>query len=506
MKELSRRIPLLTVLAAAAAILTIAPPAAADPDEGEVLTAMQNRIERIAEDVGQSVVSIRVQAKVTVGGGGSGRRSPWDMVPPEFRRFFDDELPRRRTPEPEEPREEPREELVPRGLGSGIIISDDGYILTNQHVIDGADEIEVTLADKRSYKAELVGEDTRRDLAVLKIDADELQPARLGSDIRPRRGMFVLAIGNPFGFGAEGQASVSFGIVSGTRRSLAMPTTRQEDRYYGKLIQTDAAVNPGNSGGALCDLDGNVIGVNVAIASRSGGSQGVGFAIPIDKLTVSIIDQLKRGEQVAYGYLGVGIRNPTSAESEVAGTDPGFGAFVETVQADSPAEAAGIMPADLIVAIDSQKIIDADDLVTEVGRKRPGDKIKLTLYRSGDRKTVEATVVRRDLGGIASAGDNGADLQPGESGFQWRGMVLKDLTAALRREAGVGDNVKGVYVDRVASESPAYRAGIRPGSIIDQVGSKRVADLDAFQAAVKTIEGAVFVNVHGRGPEVVPAE
>ena len=338
-------------------VAAVAAPTWAEPDESEVLSALQSRIEKVSEQVGRSVVSVQTKGKApSISNGGGFPDDLFDMLPPDWRRRFE----RRRTPTTPERQRQGQEDLVPRGLGSGVIISADGYIVTNQHVVDQADEIEVTLSDKRHFKAELAGQDARRDLAVLKIDAADLPVAELApGDVK--RGMFVLALGNPFGFGAEGQASVSFGIVSGTRRSLALAL--EQDRYYGKLIQTDAAINPGNSGGALCDLQGKVIGINVAIASRSGGNQGVGFAIPVDKLTLSIIEKLKQGKSVEYGYLGVGIRNPTAAESETAGAPPGVGAFVVSVEPGGPAEAAGVMPADLIVAMDGARLKDADDLV-----------------------------------------------------------------------------------------------------------------------------------------------
>jgi serine protease Do len=503
-----------TVMAALAA-----PPVRAEPDETEIMTALQNRIERVAEEVGRSVVSIQVKGPAPRRIGGFDGGIPWDMLPPEFRRFFDapgdgggeDDSPRnfRRffrdrpgRPRSERPEPDDRDELVPRGLGSGVVISRDGYVVTNQHVVDEAKEIEVTLSDKRKFKAEVVGEDVRRDLAVLKVDASDLPAARLHAGAEVRRGMFVLAIGNPFGFGAEGQASVSFGIVSGTRRSLSLGL--DQDRYYGKLIQSDAAINPGNSGGALSDLQGRVIGVNVAIASRSGGSQGVGFAIPIDEDTLELIERLKRGESVAYGFLGVGIRNPTVEESEAAGAPSSAGAFVVRVEPGSPADEAGLRPADLIVALNGKRLRDADDLVTEVGGTPPGRKVKLTLYRSGKKMALEAEVVRRGGDRVASRdSDDGEDEAADGDAVRWRGMTVRELTAERRREARLGKDASGVFVDKVDKDSPAYAAGIRAGDVIDQVGSRKVAGLEDFKRGTEKLEGRAFVNVVGRGPELV---
>jgi serine protease Do len=503
---------LTVVLVWAVSVWLLAPSAWANPDETEILTALQNRIERVAEQVGQSVVSIQVMGTAPQLTRGPNGRSPLDDLPPEFRRFFEDDFgspdndSRRRRfriqPDPRRRQNEERQ-LVPRGLGSGIIISRDGYIVTNQHVVNEAEKVTVTLSNKRQFEAKVVGEDKRRDLAVLKIEAEDLPSAAFNGSAKLKRGMFVLAIGSPFGFGAEGQASVSFGIVSGTRRSLAMGT--QDDRYYGKLIQTDAAVNPGNSGGALCDLDGKIVGINVAIASRSGGSQGVGFAIPIDELTLDIIERLKKGESVAYGFLGVAIRNPMAEESDVAGAPVGVGAFVLSVEPGSPADKAGLLAADLITSLNGRPLKDADDLVTEVGRTPPGKTIKLVLYRSGQKRTVEAKVVARPGTEVASAG--GATPSPsGDStdGFQWRGLTLRDLSDANRREAGLDETAKGVYIADVDSESGSYKAGVRSGMIIDQIGSTKIESLEAFQGIVKKLSGKVFVNIVGRGPMILP--
>jgi len=471
----------------------VAWPVVARGDDAEAIVQLQQRIEKVAEEVGRSVVSIRTKGKVPEMSWDRGF-DPWDLLPKEFR----PPMPERRP----QPRRREREQLVPRGLGSGVIISSDGYILTNQHVIRGAEEVEVTLADKRHFKAEIVGQDPRSDLAVLKIDAEDLPAAKLDGEAEIKRGLFVLAIGTPFGFGADGQASVSFGIVSGTRRRLALGLA--EDRFYGKLIQTDAAINPGNSGGPLCDLEGKVIGINVAIASRGGGSQGVGFAIPVDEVTRDIIRRLKKGKKIEYGYLGVEIRNPKPIESETAGAKPGIGAFVSKVAAGSPAAKAGILPADLVTEIDGKPISDADDLVGRVGLTPVGEKIKLTLYRSGEKKTVTAKVVRRDMGKMASTDDGDDEDRPAPKGsFKWRGMVLRELTPALRREAEIDEGVHGIFVDRVDKDSKTYQSGLRAGMVIDQVASQPVDTLDGVKKVARKFKGAVFVNVVGHGPMIV---
>ena len=503
---------LLQAVVAMAILAAMVAPAMAAPDEGEVLSALQQRIEKVAENVGKSVVSVTIKGRAQQAMNFN-RGIPLDDLPPEFRRFFDvpnddgqdDTNPnatprRRRRAAPQQPRED---ELVPMGLGSGIILTSDGYIVTNQHVVERAEAVSVTLSDKRQFEAKVIGQDPRRDLAVLKIEAKDLPAATFDGKASPSRGMFVLAIGSPFGFGAEGEASVSFGIVSGTRRSLGQGQSQSQDRYYGKLIQTDAAINPGNSGGALCDLDGKVIGINVAIASQSGGSQGVGFAIPIDDLTLSIIQRLKKGESQEYGFLGVGVRNPTTEESQTAGAPEGVGALVMSAEPDSPAAKAGIQPADLITELKGKKLKDSDDLVTDIGVTPPGEKVKVTLYRSGKKMEVEAVVVRRP--GSKAASGSGGSKKPSASGsdFSWRGMSVEELTASIRGDLGLDDGVKGVYVSSVEKDSAAQKAGLRQGAVIDQVGSIKVGSVKEFKEAVAKLKGRVFVNVVGVGPGIV---
>ncbi|MBN2583639.1 MAG: trypsin-like peptidase domain-containing protein [Planctomycetes bacterium] len=482
------------VVVLVAAMVLMVGPAAVMADDAQAYQELQERIEKVSENLGKSVVSVQTKAKVTEQSLG-GDSDLWDMLPDQWRR----RLPQRR----QEPKQD-SEELVPQGIGSGVIISTDGYILTNQHVVRGADEVDVVMADKRHFKATVVGQDARSDLAVLKIDAEDLPAAELNGSAEVRRGMFVLAVGSPFGFGADGQASVSFGIVSGTRRRLALGT-EEEDRFYGKLIQTDAAINPGNSGGPLCALDGKVIGVNVAIASRGGGSQGVGFAIPIDEATLDIIQRLKKGKEIEYGYLGVEIRDPRPIESETAGAKIGMGAFVSSVVPGSPADKAGLMPADLIVELNGKPVTDADDLVARVGMTPVGEKVEMVLYRSGEKITATAKVVRRDADKIASGNtdDGDKDRPAPEGSFEWRGLTLQDLTPALRKEAEVDENVQGVYVARVDDDSKAHESGLRAGMVIDQVASQKVGDLETLKKASKKLKGPVFVNVVGRGPMIV---
>ncbi len=485
-----------TWLIATVLALLLAAPAAtwAAPDVSSGLVDLQKQIETVADTVGKSVVSITTLGKAEAE---PDTEIPFEMLPKEWRKFFQQPDQGSRPLARPAPRG-----LVPHGLGSGVIISKDGYILTNQHVIAGAERVEVTTADRRKFRGKVIGSDTRSDLAIVKIDQTSLSPAVLdGDQAEIKRGLFVVAIGNPFGFGADGEASVSFGIVSGTHRSL--PMDAEENRYYGNLIQTDAAINPGNSGGPLCDLQGRVIGINVAIASRTGGSQGVGFAVPIDPVSLAIIEQLKKGETVVYGFLGVKIGNPSEAESKTAGAESGLGAFVNEVEPKSPAEKAGLLPADLITEINGKALQTADDLVVIVGRTPPGQEVVLTVFRSGKKMEIKVKVAKRDLGETAATGGSGEE-SPTEGAFPWRGLSLRDLTVADLESKKSEERALGVYVERVDEKSGAFERGLRAGMVINQVASTKVKNLGKFKKAVEKIKGPVFVNVTGEGPIVVP--
>ncbi len=461
--------------------------------EEQVIRALQDRIEAVAEDVGRSVVSITTRSR-------AGRQvGPFDedlleRLPPEFR----DLLPKR-TPEGQgEPGDSP---LVPRGLGAGVIISAEGHILTNQHVIQDSEEIEVTLADGRSFPGKLVGADPRSDLAVIKIEQNDLPVATLSPRETIKRGVFVLALGSPFGFGADGQASVSFGIISGTGRRL--PLGMSDDRFYGRLIQTDAAINPGNSGGPLCNLDGRVIGINVAIVSRSGGNMGLAFAIPINEATMDIINTLRRGEEVEYGFIGVSIKDPSPEESRTAGAPPATGAFVQDVTKGGPGDEAGLMPADLIIRVGDKRITSADQLVSVVGRIRPGSKVEIEFFRNGQKRTTEIEVGRRDIASL-NGRPGGQQREPEQAAFTWRGIGVSDISAATRQRLGLEDTVTGVVVQKVEEGSPGARAALRKDMVINQVAGRRVSGVDEFREAAEAAgDRNVFVNVVGHGPTIV---
>jgi serine protease Do len=381
--------------------------------------------------------------------------------------------------------------------GSGCIISADGFILTSEHVIRDSTDIKVTLSTRRKYPAKVVAADPRRDLAVIRIEAKDLPVAPLGDAATLKRGQFVLALGSPFGFGRDGQPSISFGIVSGTGRAI-LGIGREADRYYGNLIQTDAAVNPGNSGGPLINLDGQVVGVNAVISSQSGSSEGVGFAVPIMADTRRLIERLKRGEEIVYGYLGIEVQEVGEEEAKDAGVEPGSGAFIFKVLPDTPGARAGLKDSDIILSVNDLPVRDPDDVIQTVQATPVGEKVSLVVLRKGKREKIDAEVGRRPGAEEMLAADSGRSMSQ-----WWRGMRLDPLTEELRTQTGLKTNDRGAFVKEVRDGSPAADAGLVPGMVIDQVGEKRITTLKEFMAAVTAMDGPCTVHVIGLGLKTI---
>ena len=452
---------------------------AAAPSPLDAAKAVETAIERAAEKTGPAVVNITVMRDAEADMWDPQEGQP-DSVPDGLRDFLD-KLRQRGHPN-----------FRAQGNGSGVIISPDGLILTSEHVVHDSSEIEVTLSTRKKFRAKVVGGDPRRDLAVISIQASGLPAATLGDAAVMRRGQFVLAMGSPFGFGRDGQASISFGIVSGIGR--AIPTIGRElDRYYGNLIQTDAAVNPGNSGGPLVNLEGEVIGINAVISSQSGASEGVGFAVPITAATRVIIERLKRGEEIVYGFLGVEIQDVTEKEAAQSGAEVGRGAYVAKVLPEMPAE-GGLREGDVILAIDGTPIRSPDDVIQVVQAMPVGEKVALEVLRGGKMECIEVEVARRPVP---------PEIQIARGGWWWRGMRLEPLTDELRVQTGLEPSDRGAFIGEVRDGSPAAQAEIVPGMVIDGVGDKKIASVKEFQAAVQPIEGPCFVHIIGIGVRVI---
>jgi serine protease Do len=406
------------------------------PPEVVGVHELERAFERAAKVIGPSVVSII-----------SERTADTSDIPPFLRPFG------------------PPDGTI-RGLGSGVILDAKGYVLTNNHVVDGADVLRVRLHDEREVSAEVIGTDEKTDLAVIRIDADGLVPARTGASEHVRVGQWVMAAGSPFGL----SKSVSAGIVSAVGRG-GMGITD-----YGDFIQTDAAVNQGNSGGPLIDLEGRVIGINTAIASQSGGSNGVGFAIPSD-LARTVMSQLVEHGSVERGWLGIvmGRLTPELAASfGHVGTD---GVLVDDVDGKGPAARAGVRPGDVITAIDGKPMRDMVALRNFIAQRRPGTKVKLTVEREGKARGLEL-----QLGALPGQSDGKvrkrSETKPRAKAIAFPGMRLVDLDDAMRDRLQADDVRGGAVVAETTPGSAAARE-LQPGDILVEVGTTAVANAGA---------------------------
>lgn len=419
----------------------------------------------LVEQVGPAVVNIRTLERVRAGSGGAGGGGQMDEEMQEFfRRFFGIPMPNAPRQGPNRPSPQPEREQ-PRGVGSGFIVSPDGYVMTNAHVVDGADEVIVTLPDKREFKAKIVGVDKRTDVAVVKIDASGLPIVKIGDVNRLKVGEWVVAIGSPFGL----ESSVTAGIVSAKQRDTG---------DYLPLIQTDVAVNPGNSGGPLLNMRGEVVGINSQIYSRSGGYMGISFAIPIDE-AMRVSEQLRATGRVTRGRIGVQIDQVTKDVAESIGLGKAQGALVRSVEAGSPAEKAGVEAGDIITRFEGKPIEKASDLPRAVGSVKPGTRSAMTVFRRGASRDLTITVAEMepDKTGSRAAEPAEAPKAPASS-VQALGLTVSNLTEAQRKELKVK---RGVRVE--AAAEGAARAGLREGDVILAVGNIEVNSIREFEAA-----------------------
>jgi len=378
---------------------------------------------------------------------------------PFFRQFF--------GPDSPGSAQVPRERLE-RSLGSGVIVSPDGYLITNNHVVDGATEIKVTLPDKREFDAEVVGTDPNTDIAVLKLDAENLPSMSLGDSSNVEVGDLVLALGNPFGVGQ----TVTMGIVSATgRRNLGI-----ED--YEDFIQTDAAINPGNSGGALVNSRGELIGINTAIISGgTGGNQGVGFAIPVN-LARTVMEQLLANGKVTRAWMGVMLQDVNPDMAKAFGLSKPTGAVVSDVPSDSPAAHAGIQRGDVLLSVDGNTIDDVNQLRLKISMTKPGTTVHVGVFRDG--KEIEVPVA---LGEMPSESQQAANYGT-EPDDALQGLSVEDLTPEIARQLRLSPDTRGVVVDSVDGASQAARAGLERGDVIEEINRKPVDSVSDFDQAM----------------------
>jgi len=384
------------------------------------------------------------------------------------------------------------EEQQPRGgIGSGVIVTRDGYILTNNHVVEGATEVKVSTSDRREYPAKVVGTDPRTDVAVIKIDANNLSVLPISDSTRVQVGDVALAIGDPFGIGQ----TVTMGIISATGRA-GLTAGNYED-----FIQTDAAINPGNSGGALVNTNGELIGINTAIISRSGGNQGIGFAIPIN-MARDVMDQLVKTGKVTRGYIGVIPQDITPELARAFNLPSPTGAAITRVEPNTPASKAGLKEGDVVTAVNGDPIADANALRLRVSRTQPGTTLRMTVQREGGQREVPVTLERlpdQDAkNGDSDSDDNGGKFGRGASSTL-QGLNVSDLTSDIASELQLPTGTKGVVVARVEQGSAPAEAGLRRGDVITSVNRKPVASVADFDAAVRSSGSKSVLLLVNRG-------
>jgi serine protease Do len=430
----------------------------------DILTQLSEAQSEVAAVATPSVVNISTTRVIK-----SGEDVPGDLFDdPFFRRFFGDQFPHPNVPK----------EHKEQSLGSGVIVSEDGYIVTNNHVIEKAQEIKVLLLNKRDYKAKVIGADPKTDIAVIKIDAKGLPALPWGDSNNLKVGEIVFAIGNPFGL----NQTVTMGVISAVGRANVGIAD------YEDFIQTDAAINPGNSGGALINARGELIGINTAILSRTGGYQGIGFAVP-SSMARQVMDSLVKYKKVVRGWLGVSIQDVTADLAEEFGVKDLKGALVSGVMKGSPAEKSGIRQGDVILQYDDKMVEDTGHLRNMVSQTPIGSTVKIKLLRQKKEIVVEVKIAEltKKLA-ESSIEEKSSGEMPEEESSILSGLVARELTPELAKHYGYDESEKGIIVVKVDTSSRIYEAGIRPGDIILQLNQKNVPTLEEFNKIASRIK------------------
>ena len=437
----------------------------------------------VVSRVAPAVVTVRSERRVARGA----QELPFGLDDPQFREFFGDRLPRGQQPE-----QSPRGRRA-EGLGSGVIVSADGYILTNHHVVDGAEEINVELTDNRTFRAKLVGSDPPSDLAVLKIEQQGLPVLPLGDSDRVRVGDVALAVGNPLGIGQ----TVTMGIISAKGRATGLSDGSFED-----FIQTDAPINRGNSGGALVSANGELIGINSQILSPTGGNIGIGFAIPAN-MAKNVMEQLVKTGKVRRGYLGIGPQDVTADIAQSIGLREVRGVIVRSVQPGSAAERAGLRRGDVITTLNGQPVTDSNSFRNRIAGTQPGGEVTLTVTREGREQQVRATLAELPATANAREGEGGGGNTPNAQPSGRLGITAEPLTPETARQMELPANTQGLVVTAVDPEGPAADAGLRQGDVIEEANRQPVRSTEDLRAAVeRSGTRPVLLLVNRRGNSV----
>ena len=451
-----------------------------DDNKIEALLSLDKAMETVAARVTPAIVNVAVTAKVDQKKVMMQQGMP-EGLPDDMQQFFQRQFGGRGQTVPQQPQ-------FQHGIGSGVIISPDGYIITNNHVVADATDIKVTMSDRRILSAKLIGTDPLTDLAVIKIEGSNFPNVPLGDSSQLHPGQTVLAFGNPFGF----RFTVTRGIVSALNR----PNPYNDDpRKPGQYIQTDAAINQGNSGGPLVNARGEVIGINTFLISPSGSFSGMGFAIPT-QIVQPTVDSLVRYGKVSHSYIGVGITDVTPENSKFFDLKDANGAVISEVQPDSPGAHAGLKVGDVITGLDGKKVSDAGQLQAEVSSKHPGTKVTLDVLRDG--KSANVPVTLEELGSKDKKEELSASADQGKP--RW-GIGIGDLTSDVREQLQAPQNLKGAVIERVQPGSPAEEAGLQPGEVIQSVNRQQTPSASDVQKALASVPKGqdAMVLVWGNG-------
>ncbi|NTW58807.1 MAG: DegQ family serine endoprotease [Nitrospirae bacterium] len=444
----------------------------------ETLSQLSDALSEVAGVATPSVVNIASTRVIK-----QSEQAPYDFFDdPFFRRFFGDQLPRPNAPK----------EQKEQSLGSGVIVSEDGYIVTNNHVIEKSQEIKVLLSNKRDYKAKLIGADPKTDIAVIKIEATGLAALPWGDSTKLRVGEIVFAIGNPFGL----NQTVTMGVIGAVGRANVGIAD------YEDFIQTDAAINPGNSGGALINARGELVGINTAIVSRTGGYQGIGFAVP-SSMARQVMESLIKYKKVVRGWLGVSIQEVTSDLAEEFGVKDLKGALVSGVMKGSPAEKAGLKQGDVILKFNGKDVEDTGHLRNMVSQSPIGTKVKVKVFRAKKELEIEVTIAElpKKAGEAATEDESGENQEESNA---LSGVTVRELTPELAKRFGAKEGDSGLVVVRVDPNSKAFEVGIRPGDIVLQINQKDIATIEDFKKVIAKLKAKerVLLLVRRKGEDL----